>query len=122
MEVFDAWNLEPKWQNIYRFQASTLIKRITETHKINPLYKHQKNVIDKIKKELNTEVIRVMKADKNKAMVLIDRKQGMDKVHKFLKDNSISTIKQDPTTKYHKQIQKTIKSYTQLVDKKHRDI
>ena len=64
-----------------------------------------------------------MKADKNKAMVLIDRKQGMDKVHRFLKDNSISTIKQDPTTKFHKQIQKTIKSCTQLVDKKkHKDI
>ena len=59
-----------------------------------------------------------MKADKNKAMVLIDRKQGMDKVHKFLKDNSISTIKQDPTTKFHKQFQKTIKSCAQLVDKK----
>jgi len=53
-------------------------------------------------------------------MVLIDRKQGMDKVHKFLKDNSISTVKQDPSTKFHKQIQKTIKSCTQLVDKKPR--
>jgi len=63
-----------------------------------------------------------MKADKNKAMVLIHRKQGMDKVHKFLKDNSISSIKQEPTTKYLKQIHKTIKSYTQLVDKKHKDI
>ena len=42
-----------------------------------------------------------MKADKSKAIVLIDRKQGMDKVHKFLKDNGISTIKQDPTTKFH---------------------
>ena len=59
-----------------------------------------------------------MKADKNKAMVLIDRKQGIDKVHKSLKDNGISTIKQDPTTKFHKQIQKTIKSCTQLVGKK----
>ena len=59
-----------------------------------------------------------MKADKNKAMVLIDRKQGMDKVHRFLKDNGISTIKQDPSTKFHKQIQKTIKSCTQLIGKK----
>jgi len=59
-----------------------------------------------------------LKADKNKAMVLIDRKQGMDKVHKFLKDNDVSTIKQDPTTKFHKQVQKTIKSCTKLVGKK----
>ena len=51
-------------------------------------------------------------------MVLIDRKQGMDKVHKFLKDNDVSTIKQDPTTKFHKQVQKTIKSCTKLVGKK----
>jgi len=63
-----------------------------------------------------------MKADKNKAMVLIDRNQGTDKVHKFLKDNSISTIKQDPTIKFHKQIQKTIKFCTKLVCKKHKDI
>jgi len=42
----------------------------------------------------------------------------MDKVHKFLKDNSISIIKQDPNTKFHKEIQKTIKSCTQLLDKK----
>jgi len=46
-----------------------------------------------------------MKADKNKAMDLIDRKQSMDKVHKFLKDNIIPTNKQDPTPKFHKQIQ-----------------
>ena len=39
----------------------------------------------KLKKELNTEDIIVMKVDENKAMVLIDRKQGMDKVHKFQK-------------------------------------
>jgi len=86
-------NLEPKWQNIYTFQASKLIKMITEKHKQNPLHKHQKKVIDKLKKEVNTEDIIVMKADKNKTMVLIDRKQCMDKVHEFLKDNDISTIK-----------------------------
>ena len=56
--------------------------------------------------------------NKNKAKILIDRKQGTDKVHKFLKENGISTIKQDPTTKFLKQIQKTIKSCTQLVGKK----
>jgi len=46
-----------------------------------------------------------MKIDKNKAVVLIDRKQGMYKVHKFQKYNSIWIIKQEPTTKFHKQIQ-----------------
>ena len=29
-------DFEPKWQNIYRFQANTLIKRITEKHKQTP--------------------------------------------------------------------------------------
>jgi len=47
-----------------------------------------------------------MKADKNKAMVLIDRKQGMDRVHKFQNYNTVWNIKQHPTTKFHKQIQK----------------
>ena len=35
-------------------------------------------------------------------MVSIDRKQSMNKVHKFLKDNGILTTKQDRTTKFHK--------------------
>jgi len=73
--------LKHKWQNIYRFQESTLLKGITE----KPLHKHQKKVREKLKKELNTEDIIVMKADKNKAMVLVDRKQGLDRVHKFQK-------------------------------------
>jgi len=55
-----------------------------------------------------------MKADKNIDMFLMDRKQGMDKVHKFLKDNFISTIKEEHTSKFHKQIQKTIKSCKQI--------
>jgi len=43
-----------------------------------------------------------MKADKNKAMVLIDRKQGMDNIHKFKKYINISTIKQEQTSKFQK--------------------
>jgi len=47
-----------------------------------------------------------MKADKNKAVVLIDRKQGMDKVHKFRKYNYISPIKQVSTTKFQNKFRK----------------
>jgi len=71
-------------------------------HKQNPLHKHQLNVIKKLKMDLSTEGIITMKADKNKTMVVMDRKQCMNKVHKFLKDNVISNIEQNPTTKFHK--------------------
>jgi len=47
-----------------------------------------------------------MKADKNKAMVLIDTEQGLDKVHKFQKYNYISTIKQEPTSKFQNKFRK----------------
>jgi len=53
-----------------------------------------------------------MKADKNKAMVLIDRKQGMDKVHKFQEYNNISTIKHEPTSKFQKNTENNKFFYT----------
>jgi len=43
-----------------------------------------------------------MKADINKAVVLIDKKQCMDKVHKFIKDNGVSNTKEDLIIKFHK--------------------
>jgi len=37
--------METKWQNINRFQAKKLIKRISEKRKQNPLHSHQQSVI-----------------------------------------------------------------------------
>jgi len=110
--------MEPKWQNIYRFQAKKLIKQITEKHKQNPLHRHQQNVIRKLKMELSKEDIIIMKADKNKTMVLIDSNQCKEKVNTFLRDNNIPTITNDPTNKFHKQIQKVTQPCPQLIDKK----
>ena len=61
--------MEHKWQNIHRFQASKLNKRIIEIHKQNALHKHQKKYIDKLKNEINTQNTILMKADKKKTMV-----------------------------------------------------
>jgi len=114
----ETWNTNGKTYTDCRQKHSS--KGSHEKHKKTHYINTRKT--SQIKKELNREDIIVMKVDKNKAMVLIDRKQGMDKVHKFQKENSISTIKPNPTTKFHKQIQKTINSCTQLVDKKKKDI
>ena len=109
-------NIEPKWQDTYRFMAGKHIKRIKEKYKRNPLHRHQIKIIKKLKMEMNRDGIKIMNADKSKAMVLIDSKQCLNKVYNFLKDNNIASIQKDPTTKFHKQIQKIIQLCPHLID------
>jgi len=53
---------DPKWQNMYRLQATALIKQIKENNKQNPLHKWQQNIIRKLKEELANKNITVAKA------------------------------------------------------------
>jgi len=96
--------------------AEKHIKRIKEKCKQNPLHRHQIKIIKKLKMELDRDGITIMSADKNKVMDLIDSKQCLNKVHNFLKDNNIASIQKDPTTKFHKQIQKIIQLCPHLID------
>ena len=111
-------NIEPKWKDTYRFLAEKHIKRIKEKYKQNPLHRHQIKIIKKLKMEIVREGITIMSADKCKAMVLIDNKRCLNKVNNFLKDNNITSIQKDPTTKFHKQVQKIIQLCPHMIDTK----
>lgn len=110
--------LEPNWRNMYRLQATARIKQIKENNKQNPLHKWQQNIIRKLKEELANKNITVAKADKSKAVVIIDKTLLHEKVTHFLQDNNTQQLKADPTDKYQKQILKAIQQCKLLINKK----
>ena len=80
--------IEPKWQNMYRYQAAKRIKQIKENSKQNPIHKMQYNILRKLKTEMDNENITVMKADKSKAMVVIDKDKQHEKINQFIQDTT----------------------------------
>ena len=74
--------MEPKWQNFYRFQAKISLNRYQRNIK-NPLHRHQQSVIKSLKMELSKEDIIIMKDDKNKTLVLIDKNQCKENKYIF---------------------------------------
>ena len=65
--------LEPKFQNTYRYLAAKQIKQILASNRHNALHKHHQYSINKIKKVLENYNLTLIKADKSKAIVIIDR-------------------------------------------------
>jgi len=59
----------------------------------------------------------IAKADKCKALVIIDRTALTHKVHKFIHENDMVQLNKDPTDTYHKQIQIAIQNSEDLIDK-----
>ena len=110
--------IETKWQNTYIYLAAKLIKQIKENNKQSPLHKTQYNTLRKLKTEMDIENITIMKADKSKAIVLIDKNKRHEKVTQFIQDNNIPQIKTDPTTKFQKQTQQAIQKCRQVINRK----
>jgi len=59
----------------------------------------------------------VVKADKSKAIVIINTDILDKKIDTFIKDNNIKQIIKDPTEKYQKVIQQTLQKCNFLVEK-----
>jgi hypothetical protein len=89
--------LEPKMQNMYTHMAMKHIKQIKAKNKHNTLHKRQQYIINELRKTLQNNNIMIAKADKSKAMVLIDKNYLKEKVHNFLQENNIKQIKILPT-------------------------
>ena len=81
--------------------------------------RHQYNV-NQIKQILQQNNLTVAKADKSKALVIIDRTALTHKVHKFIHENDMVQLNKDPTETYHKQIQIAIQNSEDLIDKNRR--
>jgi len=110
-------HMDQKWQNMYRMQSAKLIKRIKVEQKQNPLHKQQYVEMTRLRNKLKDNNIVIMKADKSKALVLIDKPQCIEKVNNFLEDNNITKIQTDPTTSFQKQVQNTTKNSQLIINK-----
>ena len=103
---------------MYKYQAAKRIKQIKENSKQNPIHKMQYNTLRKLKTVMDNENITVMKADKSKAMVVIDKDKQHKRMNQFVQDNNIPQIKKDPTTKYHKETQQAIQRCNLIICKR----
>ena len=70
-----------------------------------------------MKKILQNNNSTIVKADKSKGIIIIDRNTLGEKTDNFVQDNNIKQINKDPTDKYQRQIQQTIQRCNLLVDK-----
>jgi hypothetical protein len=109
--------LEPKMQNVYRHLAAKQIQHIVATNRHNIFHKRQQYNLIQIKKILKNNNLITVKADKTKAIVIIDNEQLKKKVNKFITENQMQLINKDPTEVYQKQIHQTIQKCNTLIDK-----
>ena len=65
-------HLEPQIQNAYRYLAAKQIKHIMTTNRYNILYKRYQYNINELKKMLQNNNLTIVKADKSKAIVIIN--------------------------------------------------
>jgi hypothetical protein len=110
-------NLEPKQQGTYRHLAAKQIKYIMNNNRSNTAHKRNQYIINKIKTLMQQNNLAMVKADKSKAIVLIDKNSLEEKLKIFMQENKITHLTKDPTERYHKHIQQTIKQCNTLIDK-----
>jgi Na+/phosphate symporter len=58
----------------------------------------------------------LVKADKSKAKVIIDKNKLKEKVNNFIKENHINVLNKDPTEVYQKQIHQAIQKCNTLIN------
>jgi hypothetical protein len=83
----------------------------------NTLHKRKQYIINEIRNILLKNNLTVVNADKSKAIVIIDKNLLEEKIRSFMQENKITQLNKDPTDKYYKQIQQTIKNCNSLIDK-----
>ena len=110
-------HLQSNVQNRFRHLAAKKIKQIVESNRQNIMHKRQQHNMKQIKKILRHNNLTIAKADKSKAMVIIDKNIMEQKVNNFILENNIIELKKDPTDTYQKQIQQTIQKCKHIIDK-----
>jgi MinD superfamily P-loop ATPase len=109
--------VDPKLQNIYQHLAAKQIKHILAINRYNVSHTRQQHNMNQIKKILENNNLTIVKADKSKAVVIINKEKLNDKVNNFIKENHIKILHKDPTNIYQKQIHQTIQKCNTLIDK-----
>ena len=73
--------------------------------------------MNQTKKVLKNNNLTLVRADKTKAIVIINKDRLKDKVHNFIKENHMNLLNKDPTKVYQKQIHQAIQKCNTPIDK-----
>ena len=73
-------NLQSNMQNTFRYLAAKNIKQIGESNRHNTVHKRYQYNINQIKKTLQQNNLTIARADKSKALVIIDKRVLKQKV------------------------------------------
>ena len=114
--------MDPKIQNTYRHKAMKHIKQIKTQNKHNTLHKRQQYTINELKKTFQNNIFTIARADKSKAIDLINKNNLKEKVHEFIQENNIKQINRNSTDKYQKQTQQTLQKCKLKIEKKNTQI
>jgi len=66
------------------------------------------HVIKQIRNKLTQNNLMVVKADKERTIIIINNDLYKQKTMNFINKNQFQTLEKDPTENYHKQIQHTL--------------
>jgi uncharacterized protein len=94
--------LDPKLHSTYRYLAVKQIKHTLTSNRQNILHKRQQHNINQ-KKVLENNNLKLAKADKSKAIVIIDTDMLNVKINNFIKENHTNLLNKDLTEIYQKQ-------------------
>jgi hypothetical protein len=97
--------------------AAKKIKKIKESNRHNNMHKRYQYNINEIKKILQHNNLTIAKADKCKAIVIIDKTALGQKIDTSIQENNIMKLNKDPTDSYQRQIQQTMQKCKDLIDK-----
>ena len=109
--------LDSKIQNTYRHLAMKQLKRIKTTTRPNIIHKKHQHNLREIKEILTNHNATVIKADKSKNIVIINKNILYKKLEIFNRANNIYELSKDPTEKFQKIIQKTIQKNHLIIEK-----
>jgi hypothetical protein len=82
-------HLQNNMQNTFRHLAAKKIKQIRESNRHNTMHKRYQYNINKTKKILYHNNLKMAKADKSKALVIIERTVLKQKIDTFIQENNI---------------------------------
>jgi len=94
--------LNPKIQSPLRYLAATKIKQILTSNAHDTLHKRYQYNINQVKDILHKNNLRIVRADKNKAMAIIQKDALEQKLNTFIQENHITQLKKDPTETFQK--------------------
>jgi hypothetical protein len=110
-------HLQGNMQNTFRYMAAKKIKQVKESNRHNTMHRGYQYNINQIKKILQRNKLTIAKADKSKAIVIIDKTTLIQKIDTFIQENNIVKLNKDPTDTYQRQIQQTMQKCKDLIDK-----